>query len=418
MKISKAKILLVDSYSLGAGFSSVLNGLGYECLHVRSSKNLPEKLQNSFIETNFSKCFCVDAQGINNILNSLEKENIQLVMAGSEPGVETADIIADYLGISYNNFSLSAARRNKYLMHESLKKANIPSMNHFCSSSLIELQKWIGTNISGKCVLKPCSGGGGQNVFICESEKEVENAYKQIIGTGNLFNQPNHEVLAQGFLSGQEYIVNSVSRNGKPYFTDIWEINKGFFEQHAVCSYADSVNVDSDVWKILTSYAESALHALGIKFGPAHCEIMMTTSGPILIECGARFEGAVDMAAIASHYETNQFLATIDACFSPEKFDALLRKPRHPNPEIMRHIYLMSHSDGLLRRNPDFQEIAQIQSFFSLTSSLCAGMKLEKTIDLFKSPGFAYLRGHPKKMKEDYELFRELESRIYNSALI
>lgn len=418
MKVSKAKILLVDSYSLGAGFSSVLNGLGYECLHVRSSKNLPEKLQKSFIGTNFSKSFCVDAQGIDSILNSLEKQNIQLVLAGSEPGVETADIIADYLGVSYNNFSLSAARRNKYLMHESLKRANVPSMNHFCSSNLTELQEWIRTAVRGKCVLKPCSGGGGQNVFICEDAKEVEIAYQQIISTGNLFNQPNHEVLAQGFLSGQEYIVNSVSREGKPYFTDIWEINKGFFEQHAVCSYADSVSVDSDVWKILTSYAESALNALGIKFGPAHCEIMMTTSGPILIECGARFEGAVDMAAIASHYETNQFLATIDASFSPAKFDELLKKPRHTNSEVMRHIYLMSHSEGLLNKNPDFQKIANLESFFSLTSSLSAGMKLEKTIDLFKSPGFAYLCGDPKKMNEDYELFRDLESKIYNSALV
>ena len=35
------------------------------------------------------------------------------------------------------------------------------------------------------------------------------------------------------------------------------------------------------------------LDALGIRFGPAHTEVMLTATGPVLVESGARMHGSV-----------------------------------------------------------------------------------------------------------------------------
>merc|ERR1712178_304479 len=43
---------------------------------------------------------------------------------------------------------------------------------------------------------------------------------------------------------------------------------------------------------MLIDYVWKALDALGIKHGPSHSEVIITTDGPCLVETGARMHGA------------------------------------------------------------------------------------------------------------------------------
>jgi biotin carboxylase len=54
------------------------------------------------------------------------------------------------------------------------------------------------------------------------------------------------------------------------------------------------------------------LDALGIRFGPAHTELMLTKEGPLLIEIGARLDGS-DAPIIGERaYGINQIHLTAD----------------------------------------------------------------------------------------------------------
>lgn len=48
---------------------------------------------------------------------------------------------------------------------------------------------------------------------------------------------------------------------------------------------------EGEVQDRLIEYTRMVLTSLGIKVGPSHFEVMMTTRGPVLIETGARMQG-------------------------------------------------------------------------------------------------------------------------------
>lgn len=418
MRLSNKKIVLVDAYSLGALFSRVLAGTGYDCIHVRSGAGLPKKLMNSFPAECFSEDLSVESIGLNEINDYLTNFDIEYVIPCSEPGVELADTLAAKLNISRNDSALSTARRDKYLMHEALKARNVRSISHFISNDLSEIRDWVKQSGLTRYVLKPLSGGGGHNVFICSDSTSMEIAFNTILNNTNLFNQANDKVLAQEYLVGDEYIVNSVSLDANEFFTDMWHISKVSIDGHPVCSYADSIDTNDDIWILLTNYVRKVLPALGIAFGPAHCEIMLTVRGPVLIECGARFEGAVDMPAIASCFQTNQILAVTDAIYSPHYFINRIKDPRPRRCKYMRHIYLICNKSGVLSKPIDFKAITELNGLYSLQHGLVTGSQIERTTDLFKSPGFAYIEANSNaELEAIYMEFRRLENLAYDDAI-
>ena len=65
-----------------------------------------------------------------------------------------------------------------------------------------------------KCVVKPNESAGTDSVFLCKSPEDVEKAYQKIDNHSNGLGHTNHGALCQEFLSGTEYVIDGVSRDG------------------------------------------------------------------------------------------------------------------------------------------------------------------------------------------------------------
>ena len=94
-------------------------------------------------------------------------------------------------------------------------------------------------------------------------------------------------ILAQQFLEGPEYAIDSVSRNGEHKVTALWRYDKvGFVYQ---CTRL--VPVDGTTRPIINALFE-ALDAAGHANGPAHSELIVVDDVPTLVEINARFHNA------------------------------------------------------------------------------------------------------------------------------
>jgi len=63
-------------------------------------------------------------------------------------------------------------------------------------------------------------------VYVCRSHQEVYDRFKQIMGVKNVLGAENTECVIQEFLEGKEYVVDSVSRDGKHKVVAVWEYDK------------------------------------------------------------------------------------------------------------------------------------------------------------------------------------------------
>jgi dapdiamide synthase len=422
-QIQKNIIIIVSAYSSGALLAPLFNGRGYTCVHLTTQREWDIiRLRSHYREEDFADNFIIDSdEHFEKIIAKLKKYNVKLIIPGCESGVSLADKLSQHFDVPKNDYKNSLIRRNKFEMIETIKNEGLLYANQIKSKDLNDILKWFDKNKYEKIVLKPLASSSSDSVFYCKNHIEIIEAFAIIYKNKNMYNETNHEVLAQEFLDGDEYIVNTVSCDCVHYVSDIW---KGVSMDKTLVSndsYADYVFSNTYEHKILSQYVEEVLDALGVQNGPAHSEIRLTSRGPCLIEAGSRLAGKVNFSVIESICGASQISLTATALLEPELFKAhlSLQYPLHVN-KYARYVYFFSNCEGVIKKEPCFDEMLKIESLSALHFVLGKGDRLRKTSKNLRSPrpGYAYLIStNLEKLENDYQTLRLAESNLYTEML-
>jgi hypothetical protein len=236
--------------------------------------------------------------------NDIQPGESVCVFSESDAGVGTAESIQESLGIAGNGVGMHV--RNKYLLNRRLKENGMKVVKQKLATSWDEAEIFLGKLWKSKptrdskresqasqsqgtnaCVIKPYRGVASDGVYKCESVEEAKTAFEA------LFQQPqygggiNDAVLIQEYVTGNEYAVDTVSKDGKVKVTALWKYDKlpangaPFVYQ---CSYLHPT--DSEEAKAVCKYAAESIKASGIRWGATHTEVMATENGPRMIEVG------------------------------------------------------------------------------------------------------------------------------------
>ena len=143
-----------------------------------------------------------------------------------------------------------------------------------------------------KCVVKPNESAGSDGVFLCETEEQALTAFNNVHGRFNGLGQLNDGALCQEYLVGTEYVVDGVSRDGVYKVTAIWEYDKRFANGANFVYFGMRLRPSvGEREKALVAYSAEVLKALHIVQGPSHMEVILTPTGPCLVEVGSRCHG-------------------------------------------------------------------------------------------------------------------------------
>lgn len=416
MRVQKEVIVIVGGYSTGQYLAPNFVARGYQCVHVQPGANLIPYFLSSYRADCFIKNIIWDDND-DEVLKELLKFKVKIIIPGCEAAVLLADRLSDRMGLfTTNEPSLSAARRDKYLMQEALKKAGLAHIKHYKSNDLGSIMQWIEeSKLAYPVVIKPVASGGTDGVSICHNAQEVKKAFANVYGTQNYLGLTNTEVLAQEFLYGSEYVVNTVSYDGQHFVTDVLKVHKRLIDNSPAYDYAELLSpVDNqDVYARLTAYIRPALDALGIKFGPAHSEIMMGDhTGPTLIETAARVIGGIDPSAYTEALGYNQISVTVEAYVNPNGFSKILITEGMQLVKYLICVFLISPFKGMIENTPDVREILDLKFFHSLT--LQDSGELKKTSNLIDCPGFVNLLSKNKQdLRQDYTHCRNIEKNMF-----
>lgn len=401
--------IIVDAYSTGRFLPAEVHKYGLSCVHVQSTPVIPEIYRTSFHSADFITNVIHDGD-FEQTIAQLARYDVAFLLIGTESGVEVGDELGERMGLCSNGATLSRARRNKFLMVEALRAAGVRTLEHFRSSQVEEIVAWSETLGTFPVVLKPVDSAGTDNVIFASSGREVEVACQRIMQSKNLMGRQNQEVLAQEFLQGIEYFVNTVSLDGEHHVAEIWQYHK---RQVPGAGYIydreEPMPFEGPAQAALRTYVVQVLDALGIRVGPAHSEIMMTHRGPILIETGARLAGSILPSAVSACMGCNQVELAVECYAAPERFRARVGKP-YTKLKSLLYVSLIAPAEGVLRSLSRFDELRRLPSFFDGHVSIEVGGRLRKTVDSLTSPGYVYLlHDDPAVLMKDYLAIRDLE---------
>ncbi|MCR5410741.1 MAG: ATP-grasp domain-containing protein, partial [Lachnospiraceae bacterium] len=319
-------ILIVDAFSTGVNFIEDIIMRGYKPIVLWSKrsddiftlmKGVRDPIEHRFRE---KAVFYVEDGDYDDTLALVKELDPKIVLPGADLGVELAIRLAEDLGLPGNSTSNIPQMTNKYLMHKALMDAGIRGIRGKIVHDREEMLEFYDAEGLTGCVLKPYRGASSVDVRICDSREELIAAYDEVFSTGNYMGGEEEGMLLQERIVGTEYIVNTVSYDGRHKLSAVWKHSKKKVEGGGmVYNYTETLSRLETGCSGLIRYAFDVLDAVGVRYGNVHSEFMIDRDGPVLIEVNARPMGS-DMPAqfldrIWGHHETD---LALDAYLHPD----------------------------------------------------------------------------------------------------
>lgn len=379
------------------------NGTEYEAMREAARLILPEGVIEIQDQGEYEK-----------VLEEVKKYPVRCVVVGSEVGAEMADRLAEDLGLSGNPSKSSELHRDKEKMQIRLEERGLAHIRGRFVHSVEEAEAFLDEEHLTEAVVKPKDGAGSVGVHLCHSREEILKNVEEGLSTSNFFGNVMDGILVQELLVGTEYIVDTISRDGIHYISDVWRYDKipvgGGVEGNAYNYIRLVTRMNAEEYD-MCKYALDVVDALDIKYGPTHGEYMLTSHGPVLIEVGARPMGtgftAGYMDQILGHHITD---ISLDAYLEPERFEKKRNASYRPCMEAMIKLMLM-------KKETQYDNIPMISIIRNLDSVITSNMSavipldlIPKTIDLETACGFIFM-GHPdsRVLEHDYGVLHSIE---------
>jgi hypothetical protein len=296
-------------------------------------------------------------------------------------------------------------------------------------------------------VVKPVRGVGSHDVYLCDDLDSVTCAYDKIYGSG-IFGSPGHKhdaVLVQEFAHGQEYAIDTVSRDGELKIVAIWKYDKRPANGAPFVYYATKLFDDNDddgssgedptICSALYAHLKSCLEALDIRWGITHSEVIVTPDGPRLVEVNCRQHNMNFLHLTMGGIGYNSYDVLLAAFFGRNGNDVTAENvpinsdknrlewdliPDIPTTRMSAAmVHLVNSKDGTLRRVNDeaLYEIEAMASVVDLevySEFLEVGRQIHPTVDIKSDAGWIQLvHPDPEVFETDFQRIIELMPTLF-----
>lgn len=400
-------VVIVDPLSAGIELAPAFKARGIPAIAVTFKSQGWNGYGNKMQTSDFIKIIPDQP----NLVEILRQYNPIAIIPGTEEGVPLAECLAETLTPQYvNDSKKSFHRSHKALMQEALEEAGVPVLKTLNASSEIAVETWIKENelVDAPLIIKPPMSAGSDKVFHIPVKGDWKKAFNRVLTepsqtTGKI----SETVVVQEQAIGTEYAVGTVSANGKHYLAHLIKYNKtASSDRKTVFDHVKFVPFNKNDHGELFDYTQKALDALGIRWGAAHTEIMLTKQGPRLIESGARMCGGpvVRFAREATGSSQADKLVEIYVDGDVQK-EFVFKKSVVP-------VFLKSPAKGIMSNIEVFKEVSNLPTLFNEYIWFKNGDLVPHTVDYLTSIGIIALSGDRKNIFLDYQKIRDMESKL------
>ncbi|GAB1544200.1 ATP-grasp domain-containing protein [Scytonema sp. NUACC21] len=405
--------VIVDPYSSGAFFAPTFAEAGVPVVAVVSSPAPPEVYASSYRPQDFSQII-IATEDLSEVANKLRELRPRCILPGCESGVELADAIAPLVVEDLVNVPEKAsARRHKGDMAAAVAQAGLPIIAQICTNDADEVEKWLyqADLIGRDLVIKPPKSASTDGVTKVPSCKDWRKIFNEMLGKHNRLGILNDKLLVQEYTAGIEYVIDTISYEGKHSISDICRYHKIDNGQYmAIYDSMEWLPPTIPVYDQIVDYACGVLDAVGMRFGTSHLEVMLTERGPRLIEIGTRPHGG-------GHPRFCR-VATGDSQVD-RAVRYFTRKGSIPDSfKLITHVlvvFLICRAEGTVSNAEIFDQVRELNSHHFSAIHIRNNDWLEPTKDLFASLklGFVVLAHKDRsQIMADYKLIRSLEQQL------
>jgi biotin carboxylase len=234
-------------------------------------------------------CLEISTLDIPNIVNAAKQYNIDGIMTlASDMPMRTVAAVANELELVGISEDTALKATNKALMRECLREHSVPIPSFFKVNNYYDYYKSI-QQFRGKLIVKPADNSGSRGVFLINDISD-NDSIEYAFNYSKEFSR-NGEIIIEEYMEGPEVSVETLSLNGNVHIISITDKLTTGAPRFVEMGHSQPSCLSADIIEKIEAVAIAAIHAIGIKDGPAHTEIIVTNMGPKIVEIGARLGG-------------------------------------------------------------------------------------------------------------------------------
>ena len=420
----KKKIVVAEPMSTAFNFLEDIRQRGFEPVilesyipegYARSLMDMERKAKYSKID--YPITIIREKPDYEATLREIRDLDPLLVLVGGEEGVIVGTRLASDLGMPGNPVANLGRMTQKSLMHDTLRDAGLRYIRSAEVSSCDDCLRFMGEAGTEDVVLKHDHGVASVGVHLVRGRQEVLDAFRQEENAESMFGEEETRLMIQERIFGEEYIVNTISRNGVPALTSVFRYYKKQMPSGAIIyrGYESITELDEGE-RELVEYALDTVRALGITDGPVHGEYMIDEKGPVLIEVNCRvMGGSAPVAFLDKAFGYHETDVILDSMLDPDYHRAFRERPYRPLKKgYAKDFY--SDRDRTISSSGIIPIVLSMRSYSSgwVENAGKSGI-LHETIDLETETGCVYLvHDDPEVAKKDFEILMLIEEKYPN----
>lgn len=225
----------------------------------------------------------IDEQGINEAAKRFEADGI-MTLATDMP-MRSVAYACERLCLTGISYDTAIKATDKGEMIKAFEAYGVDHPWYYIVADKEALEK-IKNRITYPCISKPTDNSGSRGVSLIENEWELENAVRYSRENGR-----KGGVIIEEYLTGQEVSVEIMAMDGDVHVLQVTDKITTGAPHFVEMGHTQPSRLPHNDVEAIKNLAIRAAKSVGIDNGPAHVEIMLTKSGPKMIELGARMGG-------------------------------------------------------------------------------------------------------------------------------
>jgi 4-aminobutyrate aminotransferase / (S)-3-amino-2-methylpropionate transaminase / 5-aminovalerate transaminase len=280
-----------------------------------------------------------DPAAIVDALRALERRGVRVhgVLTVAVEASHSAARVCEELGLPGVGVAAAQRATDKLARLEALSAAGV-SCPRFGFAHKLEEARPVAERIGYPVVLKPTRAAGSLGVVRCADEAELAAAWALTSAAS-----PDG-VLLEEYLVGTEHSSESLVLDGRVHTTGFSDRNydtKHLYPPH-VLENGDTLPtaLRPEVLARTLREVEAAIRALGVGFGPAKGDLLVTEDGrPVVLEMATRLSGDYFCThTVPLHNGTDIVSAALQQCVG-DPVDLRLLEPQHARGVALRYLW-------------------------------------------------------------------------------
>lgn len=298
-----AHFLFINANLTGLKAIKAILALGHDISYIESSSFIcyADTSENKFIKDSLTDIYYFEDTDNAEKLLALATEinarkSIDGIICIAENSMESAAAVAEALALPFPSWLSVLKSRNKDDTRECLNQHGMKNAKFRYVKSYNDLL-WAAKEIGYPLVIKPKTSLNSFGTAIVRDADGLNNAWEKIMAAVAREPQKMQQQFLRGFMV-EEYLVGTMV--SVEVFHDGIQANVFMISGRGRSSQNELVEYRIDMPARLTEseqrrcseYTISVLSALGLSHGIFHIEVMLTASGPVLVEVNPRIMGS------------------------------------------------------------------------------------------------------------------------------